>query len=169
MPSILKQERWGSHGDSRHARASSLELHSNGLTRVGLMAILDSCAHLELLITRKCPNLKVDDALLAKCARVRTVTLGGDDHGCYKVGRTPRYVDWSHRCSICHYRFTISEMAEQDYDSDDDGFFPEYIDDYYDHSRYLNGEYVTDLDDHENSKMLSKRVRRYLKITTLKV
>lgn len=45
-----------------------------------------------------------------------------------------------------------------------DGFFPEYIEDYYDYSRYLNGEYVADLDDHENSKMLSKSMRRYLKI-----
>lgn len=93
----------------------SLELHSNGLTSVGLMAILDNCAHLELLITQKCPHLKVDDALLAKCARVKTVILRGDEYGCYKVGKRRYYYGYlSDRCSICNYFSNISEMAEED-------------------------------------------------------
>ncbi|TVU10746.1 hypothetical protein EJB05_44292, partial [Eragrostis curvula] len=42
----------------------------------------------------------------------------------------------------------------------DDVFFTDYIQDYYDYSRYLYGVYVTDFDDDENSNMLSKSQRR---------
>lgn len=42
--------------------------------------ILDSCVHLDLLITRECSSVTMDGALLAKCARVMIVTLRGDDY-----------------------------------------------------------------------------------------
>ena len=63
----------------------SLELYHNGLTNNGLITILDNCVHLELLIIRECPNVIMDDALLAKCARVMIVTLRGDDYAYYRT------------------------------------------------------------------------------------
>ena len=63
----------------------SLELYHNGLTNNGLITILDSCVHLELLIIRECPSVTMDDALLAKCARVMIVTLRGDDYAYYRT------------------------------------------------------------------------------------
>ncbi|CAN6172030.1 unnamed protein product [Urochloa humidicola] len=62
----------------------SLELYCNHLTNKGLMMILDNCVHLELLIIRECPNVTMDGTLVAKCARVMTVTLRGDDYEHYK-------------------------------------------------------------------------------------
>ncbi|RLM87519.1 hypothetical protein C2845_PM04G10950 [Panicum miliaceum] len=143
----------------------SLELYHNGLTNNGLMTILDNCVHLELLIIRECPNVTMDDALLAKCARVMIVTLRGDGYAYYKYnarGSYAYYRGWhwySEQCPTCDLFRVIRDM-------DDDYWYYEEVRDYGDYSRYLNGVYVTDLDDEEHSRIVAKRARRYLKINT---
>nr|CAB3452923.1 unnamed protein product [Digitaria exilis] len=140
----------------------SLELHNHHPTNKTLMTILDSCTQLELLILRDCPKLRMDDTLLAKCARVKIVTLRGDDYVHCKITRY-RFRPWS---SACNPLRAVRESHWDDLAHLVDGFFPEDIEDYIDYSRYLNGVYVTDLDDDEDSRMLVKSMRRYLKINT---
>ncbi|TVU10743.1 hypothetical protein EJB05_44289, partial [Eragrostis curvula] len=113
--------------DEREARAiatmkelRSLELYRNRLTRNELKAILDSCTRLNLLIVQDCPNLTMDDSLLARLESYFNNLLV-------------------------------------------DGFFPEELQDYEDYSSYLNEVHVTQFDDDEDCRMLSKRLRRYLK------
>ncbi|KAL6639756.1 hypothetical protein ACP70R_022578 [Stipagrostis hirtigluma subsp. patula] len=148
---------------SQMRKLCSLELHHNRLTNHGLAAILDNCTHLELLIIRKCPNVTMDANMLAKCSRIKIVTARGDDYEHYKVKSSPSY---KRQCPTCT-RYRIYSYFYDDYDvCDIDGFFPEDHEDYKDYSRYLNGVYVTDLDDDQESDMFAKRVRRYMKINT---
>uniref|UniRef100_A0ACD5YG17 Uncharacterized protein n=1 Tax=Avena sativa TaxID=4498 RepID=A0ACD5YG17_AVESA len=74
-----------------------LQLIGNNLTNDGLLAILDHCPHLESLDIRQCFNLRMDDAMKSRCARIRDLKLPhdpisdfkyraymgsiGDDHG----------------------------------------------------------------------------------------
>ncbi|CAN6197829.1 unnamed protein product [Urochloa humidicola] len=164
----------------------SLELYRNNLTNKGLSMILDNCIHLELLIIRKCPNVTMDGALLAKCARVMIVTLRGDHYAHYKASSSyyynpsSRYVytgwecgwdsdwgwDWG-RCPTCDLARAIRYMGDYEYSWYWGGhFFYEELQDYEDYSRHLNGVYVTDLDDEQDSRTVAKSERRYLKINT---
>ncbi|KAL6600435.1 hypothetical protein ACP70R_045235 [Stipagrostis hirtigluma subsp. patula] len=133
----------------------SLELHSDSITNQGLTAIIDNCPHLELLILRNCPNVTMDDTLLAKCSRINRVTLRGDEYDDYDV--SPATSEFCLSCAI---------RMHTDYEYLGDGFFVEDLADYYDYSRYLNGVYVTDFDDDEDARMRAKSTRRYLKIST---
>jgi hypothetical protein len=56
----------------------SLQIFGNNLTNKGLTAILDNCPHLESLDLRHCFNVKMDDALRTKCARLKTLKLPHD-------------------------------------------------------------------------------------------
>jgi hypothetical protein len=47
----------------------------NKLTNTGLASIVDNCPHLELLDLRSCPNITMDDAMRAKCSRIKRKTL----------------------------------------------------------------------------------------------
>ena len=130
------------------------------LDNQGLIAIVDNCPYLELLILRDCPHVIMDNTLLAKCARIDTVMmLIGDEYDDnYQVSTASSGRScWTCRCFI---------FREGDYDYLGDGFFVEDLEDYNDYSRYLNGVYVTDLDDEEYTRMLPKCERRYLKIST---
>ncbi|CAL5080334.1 unnamed protein product [Urochloa decumbens] len=53
----------------------SLQFVRNILTNQGLVAILDNCPHLESLEIRRCCNIIIDDALRAKCAHIKSLTL----------------------------------------------------------------------------------------------
>ncbi|TVU43205.1 hypothetical protein EJB05_09652, partial [Eragrostis curvula] len=60
--------------------AAMLELRSLTLTRCDLTnddlaVILDGCPHLELQSLTGCYNIAVDEALKAKCARIKTLKL----------------------------------------------------------------------------------------------
>ena len=111
----------------------------------------------------------MDDALLAKCARVMIVTLRGDDCAYYEYTSRGSYayyrrwewdLDWDH-CPTCDLFRATRDMVDVDYE-----YYLEEVLDYEDYSRYFNGVYVTDLDDEEHSKIVAKRARRYLKINT---
>ncbi|CAL5090433.1 unnamed protein product [Urochloa decumbens] len=161
----------------------SLELYRNHLTNKGLTMILDNCVHLDLLIIRECPNVTMDGALLAKCARVMIVTLRGDHYAHYKASssyyyNTSKSDDWGWysdwdwgwdwgQCPTCDLFRTIRRMGDYEYFWYWGGhFFYEELQDYEDYSRYLNGVYVTDLDDEQETKIVAKSERRYLKINT---
>ncbi|CAO2206077.1 unnamed protein product [Urochloa humidicola] len=49
----------------------SLQLFSNAVTKT----ILDNCPHLECLDIRHCFNVDMDEALLLKCASIKTLRL----------------------------------------------------------------------------------------------
>ncbi|KAL6639755.1 hypothetical protein ACP70R_022577 [Stipagrostis hirtigluma subsp. patula] len=148
------------HLDDREAMAiagmrnvCSLELGCNHMTYQTMTAILSNCTHLELLIVRDFPNLTMDDALRAKCARVKIVTL----NAWYRVKPCLEfYRGW---CSACKFDLMIRNNMMGYWELVDDDFFPEDHDD-----RYLTGVYEPDTDDDENSRMLAKNVRRYLKV-----
>ncbi|KAL5207561.1 hypothetical protein ABZP36_031996 [Zizania latifolia] len=55
-----------------------LQLIGNNLSNVGLMSILDHCLHLESVDIRRSNNIRMDDALKSKCARIRNLKLPRD-------------------------------------------------------------------------------------------
>ncbi|KAL6600428.1 hypothetical protein ACP70R_045228 [Stipagrostis hirtigluma subsp. patula] len=70
------------HIDDREAMAiatlhelRSLRLIHNELSNQGLAAILKNCLHLESLDLRHCCGIRMDGAMRAKCARIKTVNL----------------------------------------------------------------------------------------------
>ncbi|KAL6875706.1 hypothetical protein ACP4OV_013219 [Aristida adscensionis] len=142
----------------------SLELWNNRMTSKGLMAILENCRHLDLIIIRDCPNLTMDDELLPRCARVKIITLRSGDYP-YSYLRRLQY--FAPRCSSCVFYSRIYTRREceccvgYDYIFIYD-FFPEDLIDYY----YLSEMYEPDLDDDEYAKMVAKKFRRYLKVNT---
>jgi hypothetical protein len=50
-----------------------LQMRHNEKTNKGLLAILDSCGHLESLDIRGCYNVKLDKNLRSRLARIRNV------------------------------------------------------------------------------------------------
>ncbi|RLN04458.1 hypothetical protein C2845_PM13G05100 [Panicum miliaceum] len=65
-------------GIATMTKLRSLHLFGNSLTGAGLAAILGSCPLLESLDIRHCCNIKMDDALPAKCAGLKTLRLPED-------------------------------------------------------------------------------------------
>uniref|UniRef100_A0ACD5WTJ9 Uncharacterized protein n=1 Tax=Avena sativa TaxID=4498 RepID=A0ACD5WTJ9_AVESA len=53
----------------------TLQLLRDKLTNTGLSSVIDNCPHLEYLDIRNCRNITIDDALRAKCARIKKNTL----------------------------------------------------------------------------------------------
>ncbi|KAF8775002.1 hypothetical protein HU200_005051 [Digitaria exilis] len=90
----------------------SLQLFSNHLTDEGLETILNNCPHLESLDMRHCFNINMDETLLLKCARIKTLRLPNDptddyDHEVQSPIRPyiPQEPDWySDCCYSCHTR-----------------------------------------------------------------
>ena len=56
----------------------SLQLFGNGMDNEGLETVLDSCPHLESLDIRHCFNVDMDEILLLKCAKLKTLRLPDD-------------------------------------------------------------------------------------------
>ncbi|PNT62525.1 LOW QUALITY PROTEIN: hypothetical protein BRADI_4g04775v3 [Brachypodium distachyon] len=48
---------------------------SNGVTSQGLEAVVDGCPRLECLVVFQCPDVLVEEALVAKCAQIRLLCL----------------------------------------------------------------------------------------------
>ena len=72
----------------------SLQLFSNLLTNAGLETILDNCPHLESLDIRHCFNIDMDETLLVKCARIKTMRLPDDPTDDYDLEiQSPSYQD----------------------------------------------------------------------------
>ena len=59
-------------------RLQDLQLIGNNLTNDGLMAILDRCPRLQSLDIRQCFNLRMDDAMKSRCARITSLKLPHD-------------------------------------------------------------------------------------------
>jgi len=60
----------------------TLALHGSDVTNDELASVLDGCPHLELLhLSDDCFNIVADDALWARCARIRDVDFGSDSDG----------------------------------------------------------------------------------------
>ncbi|CAM0952400.1 unnamed protein product [Alopecurus aequalis] len=55
-----------------------LQLIGNNLTNDGLMAILGHCPHLQSLDIRQCFNLRIDDGMKSRCARIANLRLPHD-------------------------------------------------------------------------------------------
>ncbi|PUZ50468.1 hypothetical protein GQ55_6G060700 [Panicum hallii var. hallii] len=129
----------------------TLQLFSNILTNTGLETILDNCPHLESLDIRHCFNVDMDETLLLKCARIKTLRLPDDPTDDYDlevqspirtyVPREEYYMCYS---DCCYNRYEDSE------DSGDDSDF------YGEPSRY-----ESDLDKYE--KMLPLSMRTFLR------
>ncbi|RLM60785.1 putative F-box/LRR-repeat protein 23 [Panicum miliaceum] len=129
----------------------TLQLFSNILTNMGLETILDNCSHLESLDIRHCFNVDMDETLLLKCARIKTLRLPDDPTDDYDlevqspirtyVRREEYYMCYS---DCCYNRYEDSE------DSGDGSDF------YGEPSRY-----ESDLDKYE--KMLPLSMRTFLR------
>jgi hypothetical protein len=65
-------------GIATMAELRSVHLFGSSLTNAGLAAILDGCPLLEALDVRHCYNVRVDDALRAKCGGLKTLRLPED-------------------------------------------------------------------------------------------
>ncbi|XP_048560484.1 F-box protein SKIP19-like [Triticum urartu] len=126
----------GAKGIATMLQLRSLQLFANNLTNEGLTAILNNCVHLESLDIRHCFNIVMDDALRAKCSRIKTLRLPYDLTDDYDI----------EALSPIWPGLGIGVGS----DSDDDCWYggPDYIldsdeyDDYCDPERYLDGVYI---------------------------
>ncbi|CAL5010852.1 unnamed protein product [Urochloa decumbens] len=87
----------------------SLQLFSNVISNKGIETILDNCLHLEYLDIRHCFNVDMNETLLAKCTKIKTIKLSDDPIDDYDLQaespgmtvqspvRTYDYA-WSHLC-----------------------------------------------------------------------
>ncbi|KAL6658878.1 hypothetical protein ACP70R_002918 [Stipagrostis hirtigluma subsp. patula] len=74
----------------------SLQLFANSLTNKGLEAILDNCPHLESLDIRHCFNVNMNEALRAKCGRIKTLRLSDDTTNDYEYNaQMQSFLFWS--------------------------------------------------------------------------
>ncbi|GJN09444.1 hypothetical protein PR202_ga27451 [Eleusine coracana subsp. coracana] len=78
-------------------KLKSLQLFGSNLTKRGLIAILDSCPHLESLDIRNCYNIQMDNTLQGMCAGIKSLKLPHDSIDDYE------YKDKLPICSCeCH-------------------------------------------------------------------
>uniref|UniRef100_A0ACD5UFW3 Uncharacterized protein n=1 Tax=Avena sativa TaxID=4498 RepID=A0ACD5UFW3_AVESA len=135
----------------------TLQLFRDKLTNTGLASVIDNCPHLELLDLRNCGNITVDDALRAKCARIKKTTL----LPYFEDPRRDRFKTPSEfiPCYIPSVGST-SRMAHDKYIGGDD--------DSMSHSRQSPDSFCSYLGEHEletslreYDRMLEKSMRRY--------
>ncbi|TVU15699.1 hypothetical protein EJB05_39236, partial [Eragrostis curvula] len=135
----------------------SLQLFDNPLTSAGLEIILDNCLKMESLDIRHCFNVEMNETLLAKCSRLRTLRLPEDptDDCDFQVASPVmrRFVEpaWSPPWSP-NLMPNWSPNLRNDSDDGDSGEF----DFYREPSRYEE-----DLDQYD--KVLPFSMRRFLK------
>ncbi|CAL5003454.1 unnamed protein product [Urochloa decumbens] len=128
----------------------SLQLFSNAVTNEGLETILDSCPNLECLDIRHCFNVDMDDALLLKCARIKTLRLPDhptDDYDLEVHSPIRMFVEEE---VICYSDCCYNNRYDYSSDSGDD------LDFYGEPSRF-----ESDLDKYD--KMLPQSMRTFLK------
>ena len=104
----------------------SLQLFSNLLTNAGLETILDNCPHLESLDIRHCFNIDMDETLLVKCARIKTMRLPDDPTDDYDLEiQSPirTYVPREPLGYVCYSDFCYNSYEDSDDDSEDDSDF----------------------------------------------
>jgi len=138
----------------------SLQLFGNGIDNEGLQTVLHCCPHLESLDIRHCFNVDMDETLLLKCARLKTLRLPDDPTDDYDLEvKTPirmcAVIDDSPWSSDGYdsYRYQLrSPEYLNDFDSDsgdDTDFFGE------------PSRYECDLDKYD--MMLPMSMRTFLK------
>ncbi|TVU43173.1 hypothetical protein EJB05_09618 [Eragrostis curvula] len=71
-------------GIATMTKLNSLQFFGSSMNNSGLAAILDNCPNLESLDIRYCFNIKMDDALQAKCAGIRSLRLPHDSISDYE-------------------------------------------------------------------------------------
>ncbi|XP_052165085.1 putative F-box/LRR-repeat protein 9 [Oryza glaberrima] len=91
----------------QHLVLEGLDIDNDELT-----AIVDGCPYLELLDVSSCYDLDVDDALVAKCAAIKTVKLPSIIEG---------YVD-EYDDYYCYDRYDGYDQSDDDLAHDYDGF-----------------------------------------------
>ena len=125
----------------------SLQLFRNHLTNTGLAAIVDNCTHLESLDLRRCYLIDLDDdAIRAKCARIKTKKL-------YTPNSDDECEDFEPASPIWRRRHRKNPKRWNYLDLDDYA-------DYYDPWYGLDSHDEAGLEVH--GRMFCKSVRRYL-------
>jgi hypothetical protein len=122
----------------------------NTLTNEGLAAIIDHCPDLELLDLRSCGNIVMDEALRAKCARIKRKIINlrdfydyGED---FEVGSNIEF------CSTCGMSEYFRNLNRKDTTDSEDHYDP--------YCYYLGDDDETNLEEH-GRMMFGKSVQRY--------
>lgn len=101
-----------------------LQLIGNNLTNDGLMAILDHCPHLESLDIRQCYNIRMDDALKSKCARMQDLKLPHDSISDFKyrayIGSSIANTGSDFEVDMYDELDVVTEDDDADFDDTDD-------------------------------------------------
>lgn len=86
--------KWGAHGIATMHQLRYLTIVGGNINNEELRTVIDSCPHIERLCVRLCFNMVVDDALRARCDKIKTVIFPGlhDD----EFWSTNKFDDW--RC-----------------------------------------------------------------------
>ena len=129
----------------------SLLLYQNTLTNEGLAAIIDNCPNLEFLDMRSCDNIVMDEAMRAKCARIKRKII--NHHDFYDEGE-----DWEIGsniliCSTCGMSEYFRSLRKDTSTTDSEGHHDSYF-------YYLNDDDETNLEEH-GRMMFGKSVQRY--------
>ncbi|CAM0910154.1 unnamed protein product [Alopecurus aequalis] len=134
----------------------TLQLFGDKLTNTGLASIVDNCPHLESLDIRNCSNIILDDAMRAKCARIKKKTLlpySQDYRDHIETGCT------TSSCSLwSSWSWGIGDVANvaDEYIGGDDSV-SDMSHDYYRY--YLGDDEETSLKEYD--RILEKSMRRY--------
>ncbi|TVU10750.1 hypothetical protein EJB05_44296, partial [Eragrostis curvula] len=146
-------DHWEASAIARMKKLRSLKLFRVNLTNEELTSILDNCLQLESLDIRNCRKIKMDSALRAKCARIKTKKLllyeCTDEVEDFQPGSPISF------CSSC---IMFGQITDND-DSSDVSDSEDSID-YSDSYDYFSAAEEIDL--HEHERIIEKTILRYL-------
>lgn len=100
---------------------NSLQLFCNAISNKGLETILNNCSHLQSLDIRGCYNIDMNETMLAKCARIKTMKLSDDPIDHYDLpAESPGVTVPSHNCYLwwCRGRRFYANYDSDSYDRD---------------------------------------------------